>query len=74
MDTIPSKDRQEWRNLLEEGIEIKLTNFVLQMQVNQTKKAIKSASISMDEGVERIHDLCIKYALAVKNDIDTIFN
>jgi len=74
MDTIPEKTRKEWQDLLTGKINVKLENFVLQMKVDQTKRAIKNSKITMDEGVDSIYDICVKYALAVRKDMDTIFN
>ena len=74
METIPGKERKEWRNLLTDQLDVKLENYVLQMQVNQAKRAIKNSEMSLEEGINKIHDLCEKYALAVKSDMETLFN
>ena len=74
MGNIPDKTRPEWRKLLMGEIEVKLDNFVLQMQVDQTKRAILGSKITLEEGVDKIYSLCVKYSLAVKNDMNKIFN
>ena len=74
METIPDKNKPEWRYLLTDKINVKIENFVLQMQIDQTKRAIKSSKISLEEGVDKIYNLCCKYSLAVKNDMKSIFN
>jgi len=74
MDNIPGKSRKEWQELLTGEINVKLENFVLQMKVDQTKRAIQSSNITIDQGVAKIYDLCVKYSLAVKKDMETIFN
>ncbi len=74
MNNIPEKTRTEWQSLLLDKIDVKLENFVLQMQVDQTKRAIQNSKISLDEGVSKIHALCVKYSLAVKSDMNKIFN
>lgn len=74
MDNIPEKTRKEWNELLTGKINVKLENFVLQMQIDQTKLAIQNSNMKLDEGITKIYNLCIKYALAVRNDMNTIFN
>ena len=74
MDNIPDKSRKEWQELLTGKINVKLENFVLQMQVDQTKRAITNSTLTLEEGVNKIYNLCVKYALAVKPDMNTIFN
>ncbi len=73
MRKIPDVTRQEWRDLLTGKIDVKLDNFVLQMQVDQTRRAIKNSKITLEEGVKKIHALCEKYPLAVQSDIKKIF-
>ena len=48
-------------------------NFVLQLMLAQARKDILKNRMSIDEAVDRIHDLCSKYAIAVKNDVIEIF-
>jgi len=74
MDNIPEKSRKEWQELLTGKINVKLENFVLQMQVDQTKRAITNSTLTLEEGVNKIYNLCVKYSLAVKPDMNTIFN
>ena len=74
MSFIPDKERQEWRDLLTGQINVKLQNFVLQMQVDQTKRAIQNSKMTIEEGIDKTHALCKKYAMAVKSDIKTLFN
>jgi len=74
MDKIPEKERKEWQDLLTGQINVELENFVLQMQIDQTKRAIKNAKITLEDGITKIHSLCEKYSLAVKADIKKIFN
>ena len=74
MDTIPEKTRKEWRDLLTGQINVKLENFVLQMKIDQTKRAIQNSKIDIEEGANRIYDICVKYSLAVRKDMETIFN
>ena len=73
MSIIPNKSRNEWKLLLTDHSNVKFQNFVLQMQVDQTKHAIKNGQITMDDGIDKIHALCEKYALLVKSDIDFLF-
>lgn len=70
---IPDKSKQEWYDLVTGNRTWKLTNFVLQMKVNQSIKSIKENKASPEEMVSQIYDLCNKYEIAVKSDIATIF-
>jgi hypothetical protein len=74
MENIPSKDRPEWKNLLNPNSNIELNNFVLQMKITQAKKDIKKGKKTIDSAIDEIYNLCQKYALAVKQDMETIFN
>jgi len=74
MENIPSKDRPEWKNLLNPNSNIELNNFVLQMKITQAKKDIKKGKKTIDSAVDEIYSLCQKYALAVKQDMEMVFN
>jgi len=74
MENIPSKDRPEWKNLLSPDSHIVLNNFVLQMKITQAKKDIKKGKKTVDNAVDEIYSLCQKYALAVKQDMEMVFN
>ena len=74
MGNIPSKDRPEWKELLNIEREFDLKNFVLQMKVTQARKDIKKGKKTLTNAIDEIHALCEKYALAVKQDMETVFN
>ena len=74
MENIPPKDRPEWKNILNPESNIELNNFVLQMKITQAKKDIKKGKKTIDNAVDEIYSLCQKYALAVKQDMEMIFN
>lgn len=71
---IPNKDRIEWFNLVTGNMDIPLNNFVLQMKVDQAKKAIHKSKLTTEQAIDEIHSLCEKYKLAVSSDIKKIFN
>lgn len=71
--TIPPKDRDEWKQIVTGGLEHRYNNFVLQMKVHQANKDVASGNVSADEAVESLYEICIKYTLAVQNDLKTIF-
>lgn len=70
---IPSKEKEEWRQLLLGELDVDLSNFVLQMKVTQANKDIKSGKIELEDAIESIHALCEKYAKAVRIDMEKIF-
>lgn len=70
---IPDKNKPEWYDLVTGNKTWKLTNFVLQMKVNQSIKSIKENKATPEEMIKQIYDLCNKYEVAVKSDITNIF-
>ncbi len=74
MEKIPSKDRPEWKELLNPNSNVSVNNFVLQMKITQAKKDIKKGKKTIDSAIDEIHSLCQKYALAVKQDMEIVFN
>jgi len=74
MESIPKKDRPEWKIILNSESKIVFNNFVLQMKITQAKKDIVKGKKTMEKAVDEIHALCQKYALAVKQDMEMIFN
>ncbi len=76
MQTLPSKNRREWADLLVGPNEIRLTNFILQMKVTNARKKIKEGSLSLSDAINEIYDLCEKYqkAIGMADDIRQIFN
>jgi hypothetical protein len=70
---IPPKEREEWRKMITGEISHQYSNFVLQLLLSQARKDIMKKRMSMDEAVDKIYDLCSKYAFAVKNDVIEIF-
>ncbi len=76
METIPSKHRHEWADLFVGPKELKLSNFILQMKVTNARKKIKEGSLSLNQAIDEIYDLCKKYqkAIGMEDDIRKIFN
>ncbi len=74
MEPIPEKNRKEWQMLLNGELDVKLENYVLQMKVEQMKRMIKAGKTSIEDAVDAIHSLCEKYAIAVRKDMEKIFN
>lgn len=70
---IPPKDRPEWLQIVNQEIDYKFKNFVLQMKSAEFSKKIKDGSISQTQAVDEIYSLCEKYALAVTIDLQNIF-
>lgn len=71
---IPDKNHSEWRGLIDGSIKHNFSNFVLQLKVNQLSKDYNKQKISLEEAVDEIYNLCSKYQLAVRSDLETIFN
>lgn len=70
---IPDRNRQEWHDLLSGRKNYELKNLVLQLRVEQAKRDIQSAKCTVKDAINEIYDLCVKYELAVINDMKIIF-
>ncbi len=67
---LPSKDRQEWRDLLNGTINVPLKNYFFQMKVTQARNQIKTGKFSLEEEVDNIYALCKKFIKAKNMDTD----
>lgn len=76
ISSVPQKERKEWRDLLTGELNVPLKNFFLQMKVTQAKNQVATGKISLEEAVEDIHNLCVKFFKAKNMDTDlaTIFS
>jgi len=70
MIQIPSKDRKEWRDLLTGQINVPLKNFFFQMKITQAKKQVEKGKITVEDAVDEIYDLCVKFSKAKNMDVD----
>jgi len=73
MFTVPVIERPEWRKLVRGEISHNFQNYVLQMIVHQTVQQVKDAKLTELQAISDLHNLCNKYALAVQNDLKSIF-
>jgi hypothetical protein len=48
-------------------------NYVLQMQIHQSRKDIMENKTDMQQSIDRLYELCSKYAFAVQEDFRQIF-
>lgn len=67
---IPPKERKEWRDLLTGQINVPLKNFFFQMKITQAKKQVKKAKVTVDDAVDEIYELCVKFSKAKYMDVD----
>jgi len=70
MIQIPSKDRKEWRDLLTGQINVPLKNFFFQMKITQAKKLVEKGKITVEDAVDEIYNLCVKFSKAKYMDVD----
>ncbi|AFM03585.1 hypothetical protein Fleli_1147 [Bernardetia litoralis DSM 6794] len=71
--TIPSKERVEWEMLVTSQIEHKFSNFVLQLKSSEYRRKIAAKTLSIEEAIDELYELCSKYAIAVQEDFKQIF-
>lgn len=71
----PSKDRKEWKDLLEGKINVPLKNFFFQMKVTQAKNQIEKGIVPIDTATEELQTLCSKFIKAknMYEDLQRIF-
>jgi len=67
---IPSKNRPEWQALLTGQINVPLKNFFFQMKITQAKNQIAKNKISLEEAIDELYELCVKFSKAKYMDID----
>lgn len=72
--SIPDKSRPEWKEIIldKEG-KYKFSNYVLQVQATILRKGVKENTISLNQAVSILHNLCNKYTLAVQDDLKKFF-
>jgi len=70
INSVPPKERKEWRDLLTGNLNIPLKNFFFQMKVTQAKNQIAMGKITLDEAIDDIHALCKKFFKAKNMDVD----
>ncbi len=74
MDTvIPEKTRPEWVKIITGEIEHKYENYVFQTKIHQLRKDVKAEKVTIDDAVNDLYELCVKYAASVKSDLLQIF-
>lgn len=71
---IPNKSRKEWKELVTGRSPHNFANYVFQLKVNQAVQDIQNGTISVEEAVSELYELCEKYEKAVKPDLEKIFN
>jgi hypothetical protein len=71
--TIPPKDRIEWKQIVTGALKHNYQNYVLQMKVHQACKDVASQKVTVNEAIDSLYGISLKYALAVQTDFTTIF-
>ncbi len=73
MNKLPDKSRTEWRLLVTGELDVKIKNYVLQMQIDQIRRSIKYSRMTVEQGVDKLYNICNKYHAILQNDIKLIF-
>lgn len=71
--SIPGKNRPEWRAMILGQEKFQYTNYVLQAQITQMQQLIKEGKLTTNDAIDKLYNLCSKYALAVQTDFKQIF-
>ncbi len=72
--TIPEKNNPKWRKILTGEIEHKYENYVFQTKIHQLRKDVKTEKVSIDDAVNDLYELCVKYATSIQTDLSQIFD
>ncbi|ACF12540.1 hypothetical protein Ctha_0069 [Chloroherpeton thalassium ATCC 35110] len=70
---LPDINRVEWKKLVTGELEHQFRNYVLQVQLHQTKKEVRSGKLSVERAVQNLYNLCLRVPLAVQTDFKQIF-
>ena len=75
MNNIPDIHKKEWRELVTGQLNVFLKNFFFQMKVTQTIKLVKTGKLSVDEAIQDMYNLCVKFSKAknMAEDLKAIF-
>jgi len=75
MNKIPDKERLEWKKLILGELKVPLKNFFFQMKVTQLRSLLKKNEITLEDAVNDIYNLCLKFSNAknMSSDIEAIF-
>lgn len=75
MNNIPDIHKKEWRELVTGQLNVSLKNIFFQMKVTQTKELVNTGKLSVDEAVQDIYNLCVKFSKAknMPEDLKAIF-
>ncbi len=70
---IPEKTCIEWQQMITGEIEHKYENYAVRTKIHTLKKDVKAGRISIEDAVNDLYELCLKYSNSIENDIKVIF-
>ena len=70
---VPEKSRPEWAELISGKIDPELSSFSLKMKVNSVRQLVKAGQLSLNDAIDDLYDLCIKYEKIYTEDINKVF-
>ena len=73
LNTIPPKDRPEWRDIVTGKTSHTFENYVLRMKTFKYSKKIKNGEVTIEQAIDELHKLAEKYSRSVQRDFKTIF-
>ncbi len=71
---IPEITKSEWGDIILEKINPELSSFSLKMKINSVRTYFKSGRMTLNEAVQDLHELCVKYEKIYADDLKKIFN
>ena len=71
---IPEITKSEWVDIIHEKINPELSSFSLKMKINSVRQHYKSGRMTLNEAVQDLYELCVKYEKIYTEDLKKIFN
>ncbi len=71
---IPEINRPEWAELVKGKKKPEISSFSLQMKINSLNRNYKNGLLSLNEAINDLHNMCIKYEKIYQEDLQKIFN
>ena len=70
---IPEKNRSEWERLVKGEIKNAFSSLVLQIAHGRIILMYQYGQIEVSDGVDELHELCLKHNDLIQDDIEKIF-
>ena len=70
---IPDKNEPQWAELVQSKLEPELSSFSLKMKINSVRQHYKSGALGLNDAIDDLYSLCVKYEKIYADDLNNIF-